>query len=148
MDILLLFFALPISTIILSIVLQKVLKCPLLVAATFFAIYLIVTYVAFDSSFLVFVILYTILAYVTAVLTRLICNILERINRCCNNLDSCICNNSNSCNNTNVNNNGNTNELTRTSFTITSNQNDPVFFLTNRNHNTNNSRRNNCCCRR
>ena len=67
MNTLLLFFALPISTILLSIVLQKILNCPLLVAATFFAVYLIVTYVAFDSSFLVYVILYTILAYVTAI---------------------------------------------------------------------------------
>ena len=144
MNILLLFFALPISTILLSIVLQKVLKCPLLVAATFFAIYLIVTYVAFDSSFLVYVILYTILAYVTAVLTRLICNILERLNRICNNnVTSCLCENSNDSNANNSN-----NDIARTSFTITSNQNDPVFFLSNRNNNTNNISRNNCCCRR
>ena len=57
MNILLLFFALPIATIILSIVLQKILKCPILVAATFFAIYLIVAFAIFDSGFLIFVIL-------------------------------------------------------------------------------------------
>ena len=33
---LLLFFALPVATIILAVVLQKILKCPILVAATFF----------------------------------------------------------------------------------------------------------------
>lgn len=77
MNILLIFFALPVATIILSIVLQKVLNNPLLVAATFFAIYLIVTFAFFDASFLVYAILYTILAYVTAVLTRAICNLIK-----------------------------------------------------------------------
>lgn len=89
MNILLLAFALPVATILLAIVLQKILKCPLLVAATFFAILLIITYAIFDSSFLVFAILYTILAYVTAVLTRLICNLINRFglrNNC-----NCIC---------------------------------------------------------
>ena len=48
---LLLFFALPVATIILAVVLQKILKCPILVAATFFAIFLIVAFAIFDSSF-------------------------------------------------------------------------------------------------
>lgn len=77
MNVLLIFFALPVATIILAIVLQKSLCNPLLVAATFFAIYLIVTFAAFDASFLVYAILYTLLAYVTAVLTRAICNLLR-----------------------------------------------------------------------
>lgn len=37
MNILLLAFAIPVATVLLAIVLQKVLKCPLLVAFTFFA---------------------------------------------------------------------------------------------------------------
>ena len=77
MNALLLFFALPVATIILAIVLQKILKCPWLVAATFFAIYLIVTYAAFNSSFLIFAIVYTILAYIAALLTRIICNLIN-----------------------------------------------------------------------
>ena len=77
MNTLLIFFALPIATTILAIVLQKVLKCPLLVAGTFFAIFLIVTFAVFDASFLVFAILYTILAYITAVLTKLICRLID-----------------------------------------------------------------------
>lgn len=89
MNILLLAFAIPVATILLAIVLQKILKCPLLVAATFFAILLIITYAVFDSSFLVFAILYTILAYVTAVLTRLICNIISRFHLDCG--GNCIC---------------------------------------------------------
>ena len=75
---LLLFFALPVATIILAIVLQKILKCPILVAATFFAIYLIVAFAIFDSTFLIYVIAYTIIAYITAYLTRLICDIFGR----------------------------------------------------------------------
>lgn len=104
MNILLLAFALPVATILLAIVLQKILKCPLLVAATFFAILLIITYAVFGSSFLVFAILYTILAYVTAVLTRLICNLINRfgLRDGCN----CICDdehNHQSCNSCNRN---------------------------------------------
>ena len=135
MNILLLFFALPVSTILLAIVLQKILKCPILVAATFFAIYLIVAFAIFDSSFLIFVIIYTILAYITAVLTKLICNIIERINSL-NNNDNC-------CNN--CNNNSNTNNSNQTRLTLTTNQTSPVVYLTNRN---NSSGRNGCCCGR
>lgn len=77
MNYLLIFFALPVATVILSIVFQKILKNPLLVAATFFAIYLIITFAAFDASFLVYAILYTILAYVTAVLTEVVCKLIK-----------------------------------------------------------------------
>lgn len=79
METLLVFFALPVATIILAIVLQKILNNPLLVAATFFAIYLIVTFAAFDTSFLVYAIVYTILAYITAILVRTICCIIRKI---------------------------------------------------------------------
>lgn len=81
MNTLLVFFALPIATIILAVVLQKILKCPILVALTFFAIYLIVTFAAFDANFLIYAIAYTILAYIVAVLTRFIMNAI------CNNND-------------------------------------------------------------
>lgn len=72
MNILLLFFALPVATIILSIVLEKILRCPVLTAATFFAIYLIVAFAVFDASFLVFVIAYTILAFIAAIIVEII----------------------------------------------------------------------------
>lgn len=77
MNTLLIFFAFPVATVILAIVLQKVLKHPLLVAATFFAIYLVITFAFFDASFLVYAILYTILAYITAVLVAWICRLLR-----------------------------------------------------------------------
>lgn len=78
MNVLLLFFALPVSTIILAIVLERILECPWLVGATFFAIYLIVTFAVFNASFLVFAILYAILALVTAILARLIWDICRK----------------------------------------------------------------------
>ena len=77
MNILLLFFALPIATIILAVVLQTILRRPVLVAATFFSIYLIVTFAAFDESFLIFAIVYTILAYIAAVITKFIMKLLR-----------------------------------------------------------------------
>lgn len=70
MNTLLIFFALPIATIILAIVLEKVLRCPILTAATFFAVYLIIAFAVFDASFLIYVILYTILAFITAVIAE------------------------------------------------------------------------------
>lgn len=71
MNILLVFFALPIATIILAIVIEKILRCPILTALTFFAIYLIVAFAVFNASFLIFVIAYTIIAYITAWITEL-----------------------------------------------------------------------------
>lgn len=169
MNILLLAFAIPVATILLAIVLQRILKCPLLVAATFFAIFLLVTFAVFDSSFLVFTILYTILAYVTAVLTRLICKIISRFNlgSDCN----CICGNSENRNN-NLDRNTNvssgtwcctTRNLPRTGInqisanTIRNNgrictcgnntneeENEPIIILTNSNNVM--QRRNNCSC--
>lgn len=68
---LLIFFALPIATIIISIVLQKIIKCPIWVALLVFAIYLIVAFTAFDATFLVAAIVYSILAFIAAFLTML-----------------------------------------------------------------------------
>lgn len=82
MNTLLLFFALPVATIILAIVLEKILRCPILTAATFFAIYLIVAFAAFDSSFLIFVIAYTIIAFITAVIAEYFFRRYRRENNC------------------------------------------------------------------
>ena len=143
MNTILLFFALPISTIILSIVLQKLLKCPILVAGTFFAIYLIVTY-AVDANLLIFAIAYTIIAFITATLTKVICNLIEKISNCFNNgrlgetkkvclTDNCICNSEFSYDNNLANENNN-----RARITLSTNQENPVVFLTNRNNNCKN----------
>lgn len=74
MNILLIFFALPIAVIIISAILQKVLKSPLAVAALIFAIFLIVTFAAFDATFLIATLAYTILAFITALIVKLLCN--------------------------------------------------------------------------
>ena len=114
MNILLIFFALPIATIIISIALQKILKCPILVAAIIFAIFLVVTFIVGNLNFLVATIIYAIISFITAVLTHIICRILNtyRENGCCRDRDNCNCN----CNNTrndlltiSSNNNGNNN---------------------------------------
>lgn len=99
MNVLLIFFALPVATVILAIVLQKILKCPLLVGATFFAIYLIVAFViAPNGTLLVYAILFSILAYITAVLTCVICKLISRFGNILDD-NNCSCNSCNSRNN-------------------------------------------------
>lgn len=75
---LLIFFALPLATILLAIVFQKILRCPILVAITFFAIYLIILFALYAAGVitnlaggLIAVIIYTIIAFITAWLVRL-----------------------------------------------------------------------------
>ena len=70
---LLIYFAFPIATIIISIVLQKILKNPVLVAAFTFAVFLIVTYAAFDESFLFPTLIYTLLSLITAFIAQRLC---------------------------------------------------------------------------
>ena len=96
MNNLLIFFALPLATIILAVVLQKILKNPLLVAVTFFAIYLIVSFAVATTAQLVYAIVativYSIIAYITALLVKLACKlrvIFDDRNDCCR----CRCNN-------------------------------------------------------
>ena len=76
---LLIFFALPLATILLAIVFQKVLKCPILVTITFFAIYLIILFALYAAGVitnlaegLIAEIIYTIIAFKTAWLVRLV----------------------------------------------------------------------------
>ncbi len=144
MNNILLFFALPIATIILAIVLQKLLKCPILVAGTFFAVYLIVTYTAFGTNFLIFAIAYTILAYITAVISKCICKLINHICRWqisdAREGQSCGCQNQGNCNTCN---NGNS---LRANVTLSTNEANPVLFLSNRNGS--NVRRNCFCSRR
>lgn len=83
MNILLIFFALPIAVIIISIALQKILKCPYLVAAVIFAIFLIVTFVINNLTFLVAAIVYTIISLITALIVCFICRFLNNQNNNC-----------------------------------------------------------------
>ena len=110
MNVLLIFFAIPIAVIIVSAILQKVLKSPVAVAALIFAIFLVVTFAAFDATFLIATLAYTILAFITAVIVNVLCklnnnnddsdenncgcinNILENANTNNSNNSSCGCN--------------------------------------------------------
>jgi len=76
MDTILIFVVLPLATIIFSIALQRLFKCPILVAAIVFAIFLILTYTVFGVDFIIFAILFWIFAFITAFITSFICKIL------------------------------------------------------------------------
>lgn len=82
MNILLIFFAIPLAVIIFSIALQKIFKCPFIVAGIIFAIFLIVTFIVNSLIFLVATIIYTIIALITAFIVKIICRILEERNEC------------------------------------------------------------------
>ena len=78
---------------VLRVALQKIFKCPFLVAGIIFAAFLIATFVIGNLTYLVATIAYTILAFITAVLTNIICRILRELDRregernssgCCN----------------------------------------------------------------
>ena len=79
------FFALPLATILLAIVFQKILRSPILVAITFFAIYLIVAFVEFSDTLaeaIIAAIIYTIIAYITAYIVMIICRLRRRFCHC------------------------------------------------------------------
>ena len=116
-NILLLYFALPIAIIILSIIFETLINCPIKIAGIVFSILLIFTFAVADETFLIFTILYTILAFIVAWITKQWTN---NQNGCgCQNDDNdgCGCSNNiatisnmNSCgcsNNANNNNNSN-----------------------------------------
>ena len=63
---LLIFFAIVLSTIILAIVLQRIIHCPILVGFAFFAIYLIVAAVLENMTFVIFAIILGIIAFFSA----------------------------------------------------------------------------------
>lgn len=90
MNILLIFFALPIAVIIISIALQKILKCPILVAAIIFAIFLIVTFIVNNLNLLIAAIAYAIISFITAYITCIIGRICDRMGNECRNRCSCV----------------------------------------------------------
>lgn len=143
--ILLIYFVLPIATIIISIALQKILKCPTLVAAIIFAIFLIVTFVINNLNFLIATIIYTIISFITAALVRVIYRIIRRFR---NNVNCCECGNSNNVSNEILTINSscsdleNRNLLTR-SYNGCNGVNNDLFTISSNNTNGNNS---NCNC--
>jgi len=154
MNTLLIFFALPIAVIIISIALQKILKCPTLVAAIIFAIFLIVTFIVDNLNFLIAAIVYSIISFITAIITCIICRFLRRVGR------ECLCR----CNNDERNNNNNLITISNTENNNTSNcscnhiNNGCTYQITDANgasariniipNTTNNANNTNSCCRR
>lgn len=144
MNVLLLFFALPLATIIISIALQKILKSPALVAGIIFSIFLIVTFIIGNLNFLIATIIYTLISYITAVLVNLICRLLRRIERCKreNNYNCCANNGNNNellTINSRCGNNTNGNLLTISSTCQNGKNNDLLTI------NTNQQNSNSCC---
>lgn len=86
---------LPIATIILAFVLQKLIRVPILTALTFFAVYLILAYTVFDNTFLINTMVYTVLAYITALIAEYIYENCKLRKLCCR----CNSNNNNDNNN-------------------------------------------------
>ena len=94
MTILFVFFVLPLATILLAIVLQKILRNPILVGITFFAVYLIVAFTAFSANLaaaIIGAIILSVLAFITAIIVQFICILRERFSNNCNN-NCCRCN--------------------------------------------------------
>lgn len=81
MNVLLIFFAIPIAIIILSAILETCIKSPCKVAGIFFSIFLILAFVfGGTAELLVAVIIYTILAFIVAFI---VCIIMNSPNRDC-----------------------------------------------------------------
>ena len=140
MNNLLIFFALPIATIIISIALQKILKCPYLVSAIVFAIFLIVTFIINNLNFLVATIVYTIISFITALIVCLACRIIESLNgrEGCNR--NCRRNNNNT-----VSEIENINDILAINGEYTNNGNNGVITV-NALNNSSNSSNNGCNC--
>lgn len=68
------FFAIPIAIIILSVIFETIIHSPIKIAGITFAILLIVTFAVGDETLLIFTILYTLLAFIVAWITRQWCH--------------------------------------------------------------------------
>ena len=142
--ILLIFFAIPLAVIIFSIALQKILKCPALVAGIIFAIGIIITFIIGNLILLAATLVYTFISYITAWITCLICRFFKHDN-----------DDNNCCRRNCSGNNNNENELLTISSCCQNNRNGDLLRINSScaNGNTNNlltisSNQNgrDCCC--
>ena len=141
--ILLIFFAIPLAVIIFSIALQKLLKCPALVAGIIFAIGVIITFIIGNLIVLAATLVYTLISYITALITCLICRFFNRDHDNCCRRNRCWDNNNNENDlltiSSRCQNNGNDDLLTINSSCANGNTNNLLTISSN-----NNGR--NCCC--
>lgn len=86
---LLIFFAIPLAVIVFSIVLQKLICNPFLVSAVILSVSLIIVIAFFEPIYLIAVFAYTVLSFITAFITNLICRLCSNSSildcACCNN---------------------------------------------------------------
>ena len=94
MNTLLIYLAFPIAVIIFSIVLEKLLNNPIIVAALIFAAFLVVTFAAFDENFLIATFAYTVLSFITALITKLLSEREENEHNLWDMLEQALANNS------------------------------------------------------
>ena len=89
MNVLLIFFAIPLATIILSAIFETFIHCPIKVAGIFFSIFIVVAFALGGSAeLIVTAIIYSILSLITALIVRVV------VNRQCNQNNNCYYNNS------------------------------------------------------
>ena len=89
MNVLLIFFAIPLATIILSAIFETFIYCPIKVAGIFFSIFIVVAFaLGGTAELIVTVIIYSILSLITALIVRVV------VNRQCNQNNNCYYNNS------------------------------------------------------
>ena len=148
---LLIFFAIPLATILLAIVLENILDNPVLVAITFFAVYLViaVALVALGAitdlaTALIAVIVYTIIAFITAYLVRLFMCLCERY------FNSCLCRRCPENSNNNNNNMLATSNLTNNNLMLSNNETNlgnEINILNDVNTTNSNGSNVNCTCR-
>ena len=134
MNILLIFFALPIAVIIISAVLEKLLRCPIAVASLIFAIFLVVTFAVFEVTFLIATLVYTIIAFITAVIVQIFKKREREEHNICDLLEDLLRNN-------NIIRTGNIENTENVCETV-------ADLLTSNNTNNGNNSNSNCCCNR
>lgn len=106
----LILFAIPFAVVVASIALQKLLKCPYLVAAIIFSIFLVIGFAIPDTNYIIAGVIYAILSFITAYITMLVHRWLKNNNN--RNSEIVTLNNDNgftTITNGNFNNNNNTN---------------------------------------
>lgn len=64
------FFAIPVAIVILSVIFETIIHSPIKIAGIIFSVFLIVTFAVGDETLLIFTILYTLLSFIVAWITR------------------------------------------------------------------------------
>ncbi len=73
----LVFFVLPLLTIVISVILRLVIKKKLIVVSIVFTAYLIATFAVFNSSFLFWCFIYTVISFIVTLIVDLIIKLVK-----------------------------------------------------------------------